>query len=80
MKEWWYYNKEEFLAYVTIILLSCALIWGSLRLTWWLSETSCLRQTTDIGYNARWDKWTDCQIEVKPGQWIPLDSYYFKEE
>lgn len=54
-----------------------ALIFGGFS---WYSREVCAAQTTDIGFNHRWSVMGGCQIEVKPGQWIPLDSYYFKEE
>jgi hypothetical protein len=44
------------------------------------SRTSCMAQTVQIGFPSRYSFWQGCQIEVKPGQWIPLDSYYFKQE
>lgn len=40
----------------------------------------CMAKTVDIGYPSRWSIMAGCQIEVKESQWIPLESYYFKEE
>lgn len=41
---------------------------------------SCDAKTRDIGYAHRWGFVTGCQIEVNPGQWIPLESFYFRQE
>lgn len=39
----------------------------------------CDAKTASIGYPARWSLFGDCQIMVTPGQWIPLDNYYFRQ-
>lgn len=40
----------------------------------------CQAKTSGMGFPHRWGPLMGCQIEVNPGQWIPLDSYYFKQE
>ena len=40
----------------------------------------CNAKTKDMGFNSRFGILSGCQIEVNPGQWIPLESYYFKQE
>lgn len=40
----------------------------------------CLAKTEGMGFDVQWSLFGGCKIEVKEGQWIPLDSYYFKEE
>jgi hypothetical protein len=40
----------------------------------------CNAKTSGMGFASRWSPLGGCQIEVNPNQWIPLDSYYFKEE
>ena len=42
-----------------------------------ISQAECLATTADIGFPRRWSYWGGCQIEVVPGQWIPLDSYRY---
>ena len=45
-----------------------------------VEKASCNAKTEEIGFAARWSVMAGCRIEVEPGQWIPLDSYYFKQE
>ncbi len=44
------------------------------------SSYACDVKTRDMGFNNRYSYVAGCQIEVEEGKWIPLDSYYFKEE
>ena len=48
--------------------------------SYYWSSYGCAQQTRDMGFNHRYAWVTGCQIEVEEGKWIPLDSYYFKEE
>ena len=45
-----------------------------------LDKANCLAKTQGMGYSADYTAFGGCRIEVKSGHWIPLDSYYFKEE
>lgn len=65
---------------VVIVLIVAVCLVGTLGLLIPLDIAGCNAQTADIGYDHRWSFWGGCQIEVKEGRWIPLDSYYFKEE
>ncbi len=40
----------------------------------------CGAKTNDMGFNSRWSIVSGCLIEVEQNKWIPLESYYFKEE
>jgi hypothetical protein len=60
-----------FVAMIFVVLVACA-AFGTFA--------SCRAATRDIGFNSRFDIMAGCQIEVNPGQWIPLESYYFKDE
>jgi len=44
-----------------------------------LDYVSCLGKVVDIGYPYRFRLIGGCQLEVKDGIWIPLDTYYFRE-
>lgn len=46
----------------------------------WQASYTCDVKTRDMGFENRWSYLAGCQIEVESGKWIPLDSYYFKEE
>ena len=76
MRHFWY----EWGGLITGILLIVLIIGGCTAGLVKLDEVGCYAQTADMGYDARWGVWTGCQIEVESGKWIPLDSYYFKEE
>jgi hypothetical protein len=44
------------------------------------SKYSCKAKTEQMGFPSDYSYMGGCKIEVNPGQWIPLDSYYFKQE
>lgn len=44
------------------------------------NRASCSAKTAEIGFPSRWEFWGGCQIEVTPGQWIPLDNYFINQE
>lgn len=43
------------------------------------NRASCSAKTAEIGFPHRWEFWGGCRIEITPGQWIPLDNYYFNQ-
>lgn len=75
---------DEYLApvlgFLLVIVVIGGLFFGMVKLMWYVSARECAAKTQYMGFESRWDRWSGCQIEVNPGQWIPLDSYYFKQE
>jgi hypothetical protein len=67
---------EDLGAVVLLVLVIVATIGGMI----WYEQASCIAKTENIGFNHRWSILGGCQIEVVSGQWIPLESYYFKQE
>lgn len=61
--------------FLVIVLVTVAVISGVSA----LERADCIGRTANIGYEYRWLFFGGCQIEITPGQWIPLDSYYFRE-
>lgn len=62
------------------IWLSGALLVVVLFLYGVFSAFQCESKTSGMGFENRWGPVMGCQIEVNPNQWIPLESYYFKQE
>ena len=46
----------------------------------YVNKGVCDAKTNDIGYPHRFSIMGNCQIEITPGKWIPLDSYYFQQQ
>jgi hypothetical protein len=76
MKDFWYEHGEAITAIVVIALVVVLAWFGSGK----FMQASCDAKTKDIGFAHRWSTMGGCQIEVDAGRWIPLDSYYFKQE
>jgi hypothetical protein len=57
------------------VILVCLFVYGISQ----LNRIMCDAQTAQIGFAHRWSFWGDCQIQVTPGQWIPLSNYRFFE-
>ncbi len=74
--DFWYFKGESITVFVVMVFLFWSMIFGFAK----LSEAKCNAQTESIGFPHRWSFLGDCQIEVTDGQWIPLESYYFKQE
>jgi hypothetical protein len=66
--------------FLLLIFISCSVVACLLGGAVLMDRVGCLAKTADMGFDSRYSLWAGCQIEVKEGQWIPLDSYYFKEE
>lgn len=75
-KDFWYFNGESILGFIVAILILAVLFSGFVK----TSEMECNAKTQYIGFEHRWSFYGGCQIEVTDGQWIPLESYYFKQE
>lgn len=66
--------------YFVSLVLVIILIIAAVGVVMWLDNASCAAKTEYIGFDSRWSVLGGCQIEVETGQWIPLESYYFKQE
>ena len=67
---------EDFAPLIALFVLVILLILGG----WAVDNLICDAKTANIGFTSRWSIYGGCQIEVTPDQWIPLESYYFKQE
>lgn len=74
-----YFWQEN--SYILSALLICIAFFGAvIYFSVWFTEATCNAKTADIGFDHRWDIMSGCMVEVEPGQWIPLENYYFKQE
>ncbi len=64
---------------VAVILSILCLLVAVYALAYAVSRKSCYAQTSQMGFATTFDFWGGCRIEVKPGQWIPLDNYYYRQ-
>ena len=67
---------ELFALMSLLVLLSFGIIFG---LSYLLDPPACAAQTQDMQMESRWSFAGGCQIEVAPGQWIPLENYHYEE-
>ncbi len=68
-------RSDSFEIWLYVLFIgACLVIYGI------FSKYECYAKTQGMGFQHRWGMMAGCQIEVKPSQWIPLDSYYFKQE
>ena len=80
MKNFFKQHAAHIIGTLLVIAIVGGLLFGTAKLLWYVSARECAAETQYMGFESRWDRWAGCQIEVSPGQWIPLDSYYFKQE
>ena len=72
-----YDRDTETMVYIFLLVaLIAASIFGAAL----IEKAQCTAKTENIGFNSHWSVFGGCQIEVTDGQWIPLESYYFKQE
>ncbi len=76
MKNYFLDNPEVVVLLLIIVALLVCIVGGSIA----MDTATCSAKTADIGFNHQWSFWGGCLIEVQPGQWIPLENYYFKQE
>lgn len=67
---------EDWVFYALVSIVACLIILAAI----YMEKVECYAKTESIGFSRRWSFMAGCQIEVKENQWIPLDSYYFKQE
>lgn len=72
---WAEYGETIIPIIVSLIFISCMFL-SSLIIV----RAKCFERTENMGFDSRWSLLGGCQIEVNAGQWIPLESYYFKQE
>lgn len=53
---------------------------AAIAIYYFVDVASCNAKTEGMGFEHRYSLFGGCQIEVNDGQWIPLESYYFKQE
>jgi len=68
---------REVMTEIILIIIALALLFGGAMA---IGHAVCVAKTAEIGFASKWSILGDCRVEVQPGQWIPLDSYYFKQE
>lgn len=68
--------KNELIFVLFVVLIFSCLV-GSVSL---FERQTCYAKAGDMGFEYRFLIIGGCQIEVEEGRWIPLESYYFKEE
>ena len=68
---------KDIIIVLTLLMILFLTVFGIVEL---VDKNVCTAKTEDIGFSSRWSVLGGCQIEVKEGQWIPLNSYYFKQD
>lgn len=67
-----------------LVLLIFAAVIGVLLLAMLIvcpiDALSCSSRWKDSGMRSRYGVFSDCQIEVAPGRWIPAAKYFYKKE
>ena len=72
--------KEELKVGGCAILFSVLLIIALSVGSFYLNKVGCFSKASDMGFNVNYSYFGGCKIEVEENKWIPLDSYYFKQE
>lgn len=76
MSDFWYDYGDLIIGVFVFIIIVTLVVFGVGK----LEQAQCIAKTQSIGFDYRWSWLGGCQIEVTEGQWIPLESYYFKQE
>lgn len=80
---------RDFLEIIAPVVLAAILMLVlALVLTWAImvgpanavAQRECEARASEIGFPYKYDFWGGCRIEVEPGRWIPLESYFYEEE
>lgn len=72
MDDW----MEVIVPVVILILILACLFGGNIA----LDSYACHQKGAQMNYPAHYSVITGCMIQVENGRWIPVESYYFKEE
>ena len=73
----YFLEDNIYLQVFLLIVVSAVFVFGT---TFLLAEKSCSESSSQMRVNYSYSFWTSCMIEIEPDKWIPLDSYYYKEE
>ena len=76
MSDFWYDYGELIIGVLVVAAIIAGTFFGAIK----FEQAQCIAKTENIGFAHRWSILGGCQIEVNLNQWIPLDSYYFKQE
>jgi hypothetical protein len=57
---------------VILFLLGVVILFS---IGYYVNKGICDAKTSGMGFNHRFSFLGNCQIEVTPGQWIPLENY-----
>lgn len=76
LDDWFHDYRDVFILVIALALLIGMALYGSLE----LNKKICSVKAEQMQMESHWGFWEGCMIEVQPGKWIPLDSYYYKEE
>lgn len=61
---------------VAVVVLAVAAFFGVFfGVAYKIGEVKCRERWRDSGMKSRFTLWTHCQIQTKPGVWIPADRY-----
>jgi len=76
MSNFWHDSGELIIGIVVVVAITTGVVFGVMK----FEQAQCIAKTENMGFASRWSWLGGCQIEVVEGQWIPLESYYFKQE
>lgn len=62
---------------ILIFLLGVVILFS---VGYYINKGTCDAKTSDIGFAHRYSLMGNCQIETSPGQWVPLENYYFQQQ
>jgi len=69
-------DKDEVIAILAMVIIALTIFGGALG----FSAMECNTKATAMQVNHEFFVIGGCMIEVEHGKFIPLSSYYFKEE
>lgn len=70
------YDFEDYIGLILLFAILICFCFGAIL----YENASCNAKTENIGFPHQWSLLGRCKIEVSDGKWIPLESYYFKQE
>lgn len=74
------FDLSDWIEPIVIVLVLFLLVSGAVvGLSYFFDPRACAAQTQDMQMESRWSFAGGCQIEVAPGQWIPLENYHYEE-
>ena len=61
---------------IILFLLGAVILFS---IGYYVNKGICDAKTSGMGFNHRFSFLGNCQIEVTPGQWIPLENYRIQQ-